>query len=1159
MADYDVNVRITPDERGAERVKSSMRGIDDSAKRAREQVEGVGRATQGMGGQSAAASREMDRMAMSMGSASQKATGLNKAMRVLSGYISAFAAYAFISSTVRGFQEWELALTNVEKTTNMTREEVRKLGGELLKIARVAPLSATGLAAIATAAGQLGVRGVEDLTKMSKVVADLTIATNLYEEEAAFALKQTLDLTGRGVEETENLASVWVRLGNNFAVTERQISSFSREIAKSTTIFGFNPEDVGALSAAAGVSGISPQVAGTSILRVMSTMNEAMTGNMDIMNEWLRVMGISEERFRELWEQEGAASMDLFVKAIQGFNRLGKDAPASLDRLGLSSVRVTQTVQGLGKVLHKTLLPAMRDARKEMAEGNALTQETEKFYNILQSRLKKLSQTYEEAFNVFGEQFKPLLSDFAMQDQKFIADLIDTGTIENWARNIAGALQFVYDNLQRVWAGIAVVLGNMAGKALWGQFQSLLGWIKEFLSGGLVGMISDTASGLASLAGGLTKVAAGLVAWEGITQVMSYMREMGDIRRGDKALAELREARETIFELNNVEGTLTNSQNAALRHAKNIVSDPDRLRESLLSTGLDFEDDPWKVYWDRFLMNAKKAVTEAGIFLTSVIDGIAKALDFSFLKNGMAKAMIDAVEIFLRSLWDGLKNLWGNMGKFVDMWGMENAIETLRSDSEHPGSVLTTKMRHGGLSGLMMSNEELASQLEARTENLRSELGDDPISRLLLGMKDGLKEGGNIFRVELPEIFKGAVEAAKEGMKEWENTFKLSNETDRARMALEAGARLPEPPGLWEGHTKVGGGKGFWSPLRRGGRIIQDSEGHLDPTLFKQELRPDKYRRFSPADTSQSVHFGDNNPNPLERTGNLAFDWWDKYGDQGYGFQPDATGKKGGFFDDMLTGTGDWKKAWEDAASTISGSMENLFVNDIPGYMGHSVVEVLRGTQSMGDAFRGLANLIAETVIRTLVEVAVKAAVLQAIGFAFGSSPTFGTSSKHVGPTNVSADFKSGFQAHAPVLSHSDSVKSFTLPGGATGGLMKGSGGPTQDNLPALLSNGEFVTNAANSERFMPLLDAINNYKPGSGGGSSGGGGGRGETKIVVEDHRPKGSPNIEVEAMQGLSPLGVMQTRLLIKEERANALRTGEADNTYRQAYGARRQPVKR
>jgi hypothetical protein len=49
----------------------------------------------------------------------------------------------------------------------------------------------------------------------------------------------------------------------------------------------------------------------------------------------------------------------------------------------------------------------------------------------------------------------------------------------------------------------------------------------------------------------------------------------------------------------------------------------------------------------------------------------------------------------------------------------------------------------------------------------------------------------------------------------------------------------------------------------------------------------------------------------------------------------------------------------------------------------------------------------------------------------------------------------------------------------ATGGFISGPGTGTSDSIAAMLSNGEFVVNAAATKRFAPLLEAINSNRIG--------------------------------------------------------------------------------
>src|SRR5699024_9205531 len=56
------------------------------------------------------------------------------------------------------------------------------------------------------------------------------------------------------------------------------------------------------------------------------------------------------------------------------------------------------------------------------------------------------------------------------------------------------------------------------------------------------------------------------------------------------------------------------------------------------------------------------------------------------------------------------------------------------------------------------------------------------------------------------------------------------------------------------------------------------------------------------------------------------------------------------------------------------------------------------------------------------------------------------------------------------------------IKGFADGGRVSGPGGPRDDQVPALLSDGEYVINAAATARYLPLLEALNAQRCADGG-----------------------------------------------------------------------------
>jgi hypothetical protein len=89
----------------------------------------------------------------------------------------------------------------------------------------------------------------------------------------------------------------------------------------------------------------------------------------------------------------------------------------------------------------------------------------------------------------------------------------------------------------------------------------------------------------------------------------------------------------------------------------------------------------------------------------------------------------------------------------------------------------------------------------------------------------------------------------------------------------------------------------------------------------------------------------------------------------------------------------------------------------------------------------------------------------------------------------------------------------------APGGQVFGQGGPRSDKIPAMLSNGEYVVNAAATARTLPLLNAINygvTQRNGDAGTMVGGGGGSLMNSVNITVNPAPGMDEAELAAMVG-------------------------------------------
>lgn len=156
-------------------------------------------------------------------------------------------------------------------------------------------------------------------------------------------------------------------------------------------------------------------------------------------------------------------------------------------------------------------------------------------------------------------------------------------------------------------------------------------------------------------------------------------------------------------------------------------------------------------------------------------------------------------------------------------------------------------------------------------------------------------------------------------------------------------------------------------------------------------------------------------------------------------------------FDDMTAAQGDWEKGaskawqnWYDQAQDVAGQTNDLFTTAFNGLSDSLTTFVQTGKLSF--------TSLADSIIKDLERIAIQIAVSQALKSVFNY---FGIGSV-------------GGSAAASITSSASTVYA------AEGGHVSGPGTSTSDSIHAMLSNGEFVVNAAATAANRPLLEAMN-------------------------------------------------------------------------------------
>ncbi len=182
----------------------------------------------------------------------------------------------FGAHLLRSYSELEDGLVAVAKTADLSAVEVRRLGDEINAIGQRLPVARKELLEVAAAAGQLGVKGVGNLSLFTETVGKLGLASNLSGDEAATSLARILTVTGEGIGQVDRFASAIVSLGNNFAASEREIAHHATRLATGTALYGVAAHEAAALGATLAALGLEAELGGTAVARAFASIDIAL-------------------------------------------------------------------------------------------------------------------------------------------------------------------------------------------------------------------------------------------------------------------------------------------------------------------------------------------------------------------------------------------------------------------------------------------------------------------------------------------------------------------------------------------------------------------------------------------------------------------------------------------------------------------------------------------------------------------------------------------------------------------------------------------------------------------------------------------------------------------------------------------------------------------
>ena len=402
-------------------------------------------------------------------------TNVGKKLTIVSA-----AASAALVGVAKSAIDFETAFTGVTKTVDGTDEELENIKEGLFDLSEATASSATDIASVAEAAGQLGVK-TENILGFTETMVRLGDSTNLSADEAATAIAQLYNVMGSDINTVDQFGAALVALGNNAATTEADILNMSSRIGSSGKQVGLTEQEVLALATTLASVGLEAEGGGSAISAVITQIDKDVALNSGTLKTWANVAGMSVKDFKKLWENDAMSAIQKIVAGMGDASAGGENLNVILDKLGVTSLRQTDTMKRLSSA--SELMSDMVDiSNQSWAENTALTTESSKRYETTAAKLQQVKNTVSELCSKLGEILLPIIQKICDGLSSFVS----------WLTSLSPAAQKV----MLVVVALVAALGPLlifVGKII-SSIGSILTYGPKIVS--MFGTIKTAASGL---------------------------------------------------------------------------------------------------------------------------------------------------------------------------------------------------------------------------------------------------------------------------------------------------------------------------------------------------------------------------------------------------------------------------------------------------------------------------------------------------------------------------------------------------------------------------------------------------------------------------------------------------------------------------------------
>ena len=255
-----------------------------------------------------------------------------------------------VTKPIQLFAQFEQEMANVSKTTDITGAALQSLGSDISRLSTVIPLSREELAKIATIAGQLGIRGSQQILAFTDTVAKMGFTLDMSAEEAATGMAKLDNLfrkidiqSGVTSDHFKHMGDTVNYLSNTTVATGKDLFDFGQRVGGIAANLQMTSAEVFGFGAALKELGAKNEVAASAMVRLLT----AIAGNVDAVGKALKLSTPEMVEFARLSREDMSQAVMFFLEKLGQYDSATQLAILRTKNLRLSGVRTAPWIQAM--------------------------------------------------------------------------------------------------------------------------------------------------------------------------------------------------------------------------------------------------------------------------------------------------------------------------------------------------------------------------------------------------------------------------------------------------------------------------------------------------------------------------------------------------------------------------------------------------------------------------------------------------------------------------------------------------------------------------------------------------------------------------------------------------------------------------------------------